>query len=164
VTPATMRALMHVCSARLDEKVSAVEFVRLVETLLDATHEAAVRETLGTDDIDRPAPSSRIPLDAEPPPSSSRMIVDKISELEPQPPYITPKTETDPPARAPHVTPTRAKPGRLSFDDKVRIRKRYDESIEGRQRAPFGFIPGLAAEYGVPVTTIRTVCYRRDGT
>lgn len=135
-TPTVARVLMRVCSARLDPNVSADEFVELLEELIDQTHEAALQESLGTDDPSLPekGPSSRIPLS---PPSSA--------------PQRDPPKYDDP-------------DGKLSYDDKTRIRQRHREACEGRQRAPNGWLEATAAEFRVSRKVIKDVIYRKDGT
>lgn len=172
MTPAVVRLVMEVCAMRLDPSVPAETFVAHLEELLDIAHHEALIEALGTDAENLPpkGPSKHVKLGSHAelgqgtpapsdPPSSSAKPPSK-------PPTNGPATRT--PASASKPGPPARRPA-MAYDDKVRLRSKYDAlreraRAEGRQRLPDGALQGLADEFGCSLTTVKKVIYKQDGT
>lgn len=132
--------LMRICACRLDEKVSADDFVDRVNELI-----LMCEQTFGRSEAPEPkeeSPAAPTSEDKTPPPMTLTR--------NPRPAHLHRKRR----GHAPKV----------SHDDKVRIRRLYNEAKAGRQRVPPGWLDAMAAEYGVPVTTIKSIVYFTDGT
>lgn len=142
-TAEVFQAALWVSAARLDSGVTADEFAERVRELARLAYQAgkaaaaAASDEEGADEPDAGDEGGAAPAGDD----------DVPAELDAG--DVTPTVE--PPRRA------TGRPRKLSYDDKVRIRARYDEATEGHLRAPFGFISNLAEEYGVSVQTIRNV-------
>jgi hypothetical protein len=128
---------MAVCAARLDSGVSAEDFTEAVEKLIDCARADGTKAGMLAGAI------RQIGKRAEPDPANE------------DPP---PSTET-----APNLHPGAAR-RRLSYDDKTRMRQQYAAAMDGRQRAPNGFLDKMANEYGVSIATVKDTLYHGDGT
>ena len=181
MTSETVRALMYVCAARLDPDVSAEDFLERVTLLVDAAYDSGLAEGLGEgprrdlatlrtpaerETEPDPEPASTVPREtigggtetqtAEPetkPPSSGTPAED---------PETKPKPNGDARADAGKERPRGGKRA-LSYDDRVRVLAKYEAACEGRQRAPWGLLDELAAEFGVSRSTIKAVVHKQDG-
>jgi hypothetical protein len=137
---------MAICASRLDNGVSAEDFTERVEQLIECARDegkqlgrlAGSIERIGRRDEPEPAAGT-----GDEPSSSTESGADL------------------------HPGDARSVPAgrrRLSYDDKTRMRERYAVAMEGRQRAPNGFLERMASEYGVSVATVKETLYRGDGT
>ncbi|HEU4619778.1 MAG TPA: hypothetical protein VFV10_17200, partial [Gammaproteobacteria bacterium] len=82
---------------------------------------------------------------------------DEAEHDKPPAPFV-PKIVARPPQR---------RKGRLSYDDRTRIRTRYQAELESQQakgfnRLPRGFVQAMAVEFGVTAQTIADIGRNRD--
>lgn len=145
-----MRSAVVLCASRLDANVSASDFVDALDSLLERTYEAGYRA--GTEAADE-APPNLPPLRF---PTRKEAVADASSEA-------TDEDKEGEDKAVPRSPSAKKRRRGLSHDDKVRVRARYDEALVGRQRAPYGFVEGLAAEYGVSEWTIWNAVRGGDG-
>lgn len=123
---------MKLCAARNDAALDAGAFIALISDFARA-------------------------VAAEIEPEQTQPVAAKIVARDPT--NGEAKRDKDQPRRA---TPSKGNRGRLSYDDKVRIKSRHDAELEARgaagsSRPRSGFVQELAAEYGVSDSTIYTI-------
>jgi hypothetical protein len=149
---------MKICASRFDKSVSAATFVECIDRLIIlamGSVEHVVEPPVHGNGAARVAEAPRLnasPLGR----STPEHDVDDADELDED----DDEQSTARPASIPETTtapaPSKRRP-RISYDDRVRIRARYSEHMNGRQRAAYGFVPGLATEFGCSDASIYAI-------
>ena len=136
MTPAIARQMMRIAAARLDRSVTANAFVQMLDELVDLV------------------------VDGSSPPAEPEAAGDPVETG----PAGGNGAESRPPAPDVDDGFEPRSLGDITYDERVRIRARYDKALEGRQRAPFGWLDSMAAEYNTARAAIKAICARTDGT
>lgn len=138
---------MKLCAARHNAAISDDTFIALAGDFARALYEAAKEPAIY--------------------PQRGEVLVDgTLRELAPAPQERTETPPPDPP-KPPWKGNGAKRSHKLSYDDKVRIKSRYEHELEERKAAGLskvrsGFIAGLAAEFGVTDSTIYNVVANKD--
>lgn len=159
--PARERVLRHaiaVSAARLDDRVTVVEFAELVRILIEAAHAQGVEDNL--DELaasNRPSRPAVAPGRETAPPAT----VVGAADDEPDPDDDDPDEDRSSAAaaggeRSPPPPKKRGGPrGKLSAEAKQEILWRYETETEGgTKRPPPGLVADLAEAYGVTGSAI----------
>lgn len=151
---------LRVCAYRLDPAVSAADFADELQTLLERTYQAGYaagrqacqRPTEAPEPAETDARGDEDEAEERPNAIQEAMRALRAAEAKREDGDAEPA-----PIRTPPLVPER--PGRkLTHDDKVRIRLKYDAAVEGNGGcAPHRFVQSLAAQYGVTTQTIHNV-------
>lgn len=150
---------LQICAARLDPSVEADAFSRRVLTLMHKAYAAGAGDAEADEAVAAEAFSGCAKAERNIPENTPGATTgDEAEDIGSAAAEAEDENSGNPPpetlvGRPRHVErPVGGR--RLTYDDKVRIRARYDRAIAGRQRPPRKFVHNLAAEYGVSTQTI----------